>query len=340
MANVQRILQQLWSALLKITPVIIALLSCSFILLALSFYWAPWLLEIYVSFTPQIVIVGGLLLIMTVLLLWRSKSHFTQQSLKSNKLFYVLVIGLFAYAFCGLQFISRNHSAPNTHTHNGTYRIAQLNKLKSNTDYDAVANYMKSQQVEILGMEETKGSELRIIAEKMGYNYTYSSDDAPIGPHLPVGLISRKPIRNAQMVPLPNNHAVLRAEVETSSNRYMAVYVAHIIPPFSPQLATQSTTEFGALGAIIANEKLPIILVGDFNASIYSPKVQKFASQTNKVIQSTTRNAPPCSWYGYSSLFCLRIDHVYIPPSAKYDQIRISPDLGSDHRAVIVDMIY
>ena len=79
--------------------------------------------------------------------------------------------------------------------------------------------------------------------------------------------------------------------------------------------------------------------MGDFNASPYSYDMRKLSKELKSTSMVADKPWARCTWFGYSELLCASIDHVYVPNDAVVIDKKIGPAIGSDHRAVDVDVI-
>ena len=136
---------------------------------------------------------------------------------------------------------------------------------------------------------------------------------------------------------------VLRSVVRLPDNRLVAAYSVHIAPPFDPAGYSRGVSSTQDLAAIIAQETLPVIVGGDFNATVYSPKIHSFAESvaTNDVFISDASVWPPSSWFspGVPGLQ-MRIDHIFVGARVVHaGETVVGPDTGSDHRVLSTSLM-
>ena len=117
----------------------------------------------------------------------------------------------------------------------------------------------------------------------------------------------------------------------------MAFYSLHLTGPFRAQFYEEKLIDNNSVIKILTNESLPYAIGGDFNTTVYSPGLRHFTTGVGSSVKPTVSGAfPECSRFKGLRILCLRIDHIYIPQSASMIKTTISPDLGSDHRALTV----
>jgi len=211
---------------------------------------------------------------------------------------------------------------------NSPIKVTTYNRLYENPDIDTPASYMKSIGSDIISLQEANTPDYtKTFAEKTGLQHYIQAPDND------TGLVSRWPIAKSNILQ-NGGKQVIRAEIATDQG-LVAVYAVHITPPFTETMYQEGLMELKQLGEWIAKDKLPVIVGGDFNTAIYSPEMRTFTKNvSNKVIPTTEQRWPECNWYGHGKLQCLRIDFVFIPTNSPFLGGEISPDMGSDHRAV------
>ncbi len=296
-----------------------------------SFFVAAWHLELLLSFTPLLM---GLLLaglVSTTVCIVLLKNY------KQNALLvgttcatWLVAVCIAAYAFTAQTPIVM--SAPE----GKTITFAALNKLYSNHDTDRFTTYLDKQDIDILALQEMRPSEVPGVAERLGFEHTYTSRTFATSGGTSVALLSRFPFASVETIELATEHPVIRAEVETPGSGTIVVYSVHIPVPASKFLYNKRNVVFQSLAETIQNEKLPVIVGGDFNTTIFSPAMRLFSREVAATIKPiAAERIPACSWYGYGPLMCVRIDHVFAPKDAEIASLVVSSDIGPDHRALI-----
>ncbi len=124
--------------------------------------------------------------------------------------------------------------------------------------------------------------------------------------------------------------------MQTPESGNVAVYSVHIPVPSSDLLYNKRNIVLESLAKTLDEDELPVMVGGDFNTTIYSPAMRTFKSATSTTLKAITEDKiPACSWYGYGSSLCIRIDHVFTSKDIQIIDRMLAPDLGSDHRAII-----
>lgn len=300
-----------------------------------SYFLQIWPLELLVSFTPQVLTILILSLIISSI-----RIAYLKNARRSPP--FLVVVGATWLAasiivFCALSAQPSPHLVQSDDE--TTIRFATFNKLYSNHDLDSFTDYFSQHSIDVLALQEVRPSEVPSIAQRLGFEYTHSSRPFTTSGGTSVALLSHFPFASAETIELATEHPVVRAVVNTPLDGKVAVYSVHLPVPSSPFLYNKRNTVLNSLAKTVEREALPVIIGGDFNTTVFSPTLHTFNDSIQGRLQSTTTGAIPlCSWYGYGSPLCIRIDHIFIPTSAKLTDFTIAPDHGSDHRALIAEI--
>lgn len=325
----------------KISLALACLAASSLLLLSIAFHVRLWLAELLVSMTPQVVVVATGLLVVS-LILFAAARHSPRKPGHTWQKSYVIITALSIASglYCLDYSVTVQPVAaivPATST--STIRFASFNKLNSNTEYDEIATYIRQQNITVVAMQETPHDQLQAIADKLGLPYQISIPDTLAGVVPAVGIISQLPIKSTSLTPLGGGYGVVRTELTRPDGQSLAAYSVHITPPFTSDQFEYGNRHIATLAGLLAAENLPTIIGGDFNTTVFSPKLRQFsAATTDRIKPTTTERWPACSWYGYGPALCMRIDHIYAPRTAKLHSTTMSPPLGSDHRMVVVEI--
>lgn len=115
------------------------------------------------------------------------------------------------------------------------------------------------------------------------------------------------------------------------------LWLVHAFPPISAEAAHWRDQHLAHVASLIGRD--PQVLVsGDFNATPWSAAYRSFRGSTG-LLDSSARQWPWPTWFTGSaagSVLALPIDHVLHAAGWRVLDRRIGPDIGSDHRPLIV----
>lgn len=126
---------------------------------------------------------------------------------------------------------------------------------------------------------------------------------------------------------------VMRVEATLDGER-VAVYAIHPRPPDNDSRTEARDSLFTELAILVSNEDMPVVVIGDFNASPWSYAFQDFVDATG-LINSQIGYGLSATW-PTSPLTLVPLDHMLHSSSLTTVQRNVGPNLGSDHLPLLV----
>lgn len=172
----------------------------------------------------------------------------------------------------------------------------------------------------------------------------------------------RIPTRNKGLheVALYSRWPIAAIETNRSAHPEMPVVSADLCPPAGARgaclrlVALHAMAPFGG-GAALRDRQLdlaargaaaqlgPSVIIGDLNLTPWSPTFTRLTDAARLQDSSRLRGLQP-TWRpgslpaGLAPLFALSIDHALISADVAVEASRVGPDIGSDHRPIVVDL--
>lgn len=115
----------------------------------------------------------------------------------------------------------------------------------------------------------------------------------------------------------------------------VSILVTHPLPPVAGFGVRNS--QLAAMGQQRPDWDENLIITGDLNTSQWSPYFQKLLKQAHLRDSQKGFGVQP-SWRVHDPRIAIPIDHVLVSPNFRVINRQIGPDIGSDHRPVIVDL--
>lgn len=115
---------------------------------------------------------------------------------------------------------------------------------------------------------------------------------------------------------------------------HYVLLAVHPIPPLNSKFALDNQLYMQTLAALTVQSQKPVLITGDFNASLWSHALQPLAGNNIKSLS-------PSGWgYTWPTKFwplATQIDHAFIKNIPK-GKTRILGDIGSDHYPILTHM--
>ncbi|MGE0154048.1 MAG: endonuclease/exonuclease/phosphatase family protein [Reyranellaceae bacterium] len=272
-----------------------------------------WWLDILANFQLQYVMAGAALLLPALLLRqWRTAAlTLAALGLSALTLFQVPV-----------------QEAGGTAAPVPALTVASFNVLFNNRVADAAVKFAAAEQPDVIVFQEFSKSWLPSL-EKLREHYPHQATFALNGGGTDVVLVSRHPLIEPRLVePDDRRIRVLTAGIEIEGRR-LQIVALHPPVPLLPHLAAIRDRHFALVAELAKASPHPTILVGDFNATLWSAPLRRLFAQTD--LRAPTRWPEPT----YAAIFPwptrIPIDHVLVSSGLQITSLRKAQRFGSDH---------
>lgn len=205
------------------------------------------------------------------------------------------------------------------------------NVLTPNRRYERLLALVQQWQPDIvLTLESDAWWQERLAVLEQDYAYTVK---IPLDNLYGMHLYSRLPLRDAEVRHwVQEDVPSIRTDVQLRSGHWVRLYCLHPMPP-APQESTTSThrdAELLLVGQEIACSNMPVMVFGDLNDVAWS--------STSRLFQKTSGLLDPRIGRGLFSTFHVHwplmrwpLDHIFHSSDFLMREIRVLPNIGSDH---------
>ena len=218
-----------------------------------------------------------------------------------------------------------------------SFRLMNFNVLSSNRRYDDVIAYLRKQDADfVFLLEASPGCEPAL--KKLGDLYPHQKHEIQAG-NFGMVLLSKTPFQKVEVSEYTPSIASIDALVLVGGKRVRLIGT-HPYPPINAKLSRLRNAHMQRLAESIAKEPVATktIVAGDFNMTPWSPHFKDFLSAAQLEDSAKGRGVMP-TWYALPLFsFGIPIDHICVSEGIHIEDRGVGPDLGSDHRAVWVDV--
>lgn len=213
-------------------------------------------------------------------------------------------------------------------------RVVSLNVLASNPDKNAVLEYVKSADADVLFLMEVDASWAATVDGLKG-SYPHHIMELDAGA-FGVALLSRVPLTESRLFhPEDSGTPSIQAKLMHEGRELMLVGT-HPVPPMGASWAHSRDNQMEAVGRLVRLANVPVLVMGDLNATPWSYGMRKL-----KEGNSLDFRCPQGAWrptWRARSLFAIPIDHALCTPPLNIARRDIGPDVGSDHRPQLLEI--
>jgi len=214
-------------------------------------------------------------------------------------------------------------------------RILHSNVLTSNRRYSEVISLVKAEQPDIAVFVEVStvwAKELAVLSEMFPYSYHYQESE-----RFGSAIYSKLPLKNPSVKAFSKRRKSLFAEVEFQG-KIISLILAHPTVPIKQQSFIERNRQLAGIGEYAGQVKNPLIVVGDFNTTMWSPFYKNMVKTGNLRNARSGFGILP-TWPTFMPLAYIPIDHFLVSQEIGVLKIRTGRKVGSDHLPLITDLV-
>lgn len=218
----------------------------------------------------------------------------------------------------------------------GRLRIVVANVLHSNTNYEALADLVRRERPDVLGLVEFS-EEWREGLSRLGLRDEFPTRvERPAKGH-GIALWLRRTPSAPPTIEVLSSHGnpAVRAVIEFD-DRPLTLWLMHPPNPIDRRARHRANGELLALGERIGRESGARLVVGDLNRTEGSPFFAEFLRLCGLRDSRLGFGLQP-SWPTWSS-YRIAIDHAFASREVAIVDRRLGPFIGSDHFPLVLDV--
>jgi endonuclease/exonuclease/phosphatase (EEP) superfamily protein YafD len=282
-----------------------------------------WMADIFSQFTVQyVLLLVPIVIVMMVLRHWRSAL--------------LLTLPLMVNGWLVRDYVPGFPEPLNDRPRSGQLRIMTQNVLTSNTRYQELCHEIERFGPDVIALQEVDQLWMDALSG-LQKEYPYICHASHPG-NFGIALLSRIPWQTLDVQrfgpdELPSLHVSFMIE-----GRYSLEFVnVHPLPPLSGAFSELRNGQLLSMAGGLDQSRSRIV-VGDFNLTPWSPWFREMLRR-GELGDSARRFTLEPTWYAFPGwLGGVLIDHVLVSPDLIVQNYRVGGPVGSDHRAVVVDI--
>ncbi|MEG4204305.1 endonuclease/exonuclease/phosphatase family protein [Microcoleus sp. Pol7_A1] len=214
-------------------------------------------------------------------------------------------------------------------------RILHSNVLTNNRRYSEVISLVKAEQPDIAVFVEVNPSwakELAVLSEIFPYSCRYQESE-----RFGSAIYSKLPLNNPSVKAFSKQRKSLLADVQFQG-KIISLILAHPTVPIKQHSFIDRNQQLTGIGEYAAQVKNPLIVVGDFNTTMWSPFYKNMVKTGNLRNARSGFGILP-TWPTFMPLAYIPIDHFLVSQEIGVLKIRTGRNVGSDHLPLITDLV-
>ena len=152
-----------------------------------------------------------------------------------------------------------------------------------------------------------------------------------------IAVLSRLPFEGARVIQSPPD-GLPTLVVEVLVDGTAATFVTtHPVPPLGETGFDSRNEQLAGIADLVNDIEGPGVLIGDLNTTMWGRHYRQLVDDTGLVDSRYGHGVLP-TWPTSLPFAMIPIDHCLVSPEFVVLGIRTGPDIGSDHRPLIVDL--
>lgn len=210
-------------------------------------------------------------------------------------------------------------------------KIMMVNVWTQNPQRHRVAAAIRDADPDIVVLLEVSESWLAEL--DLGASYPYVHEE-PRSDNFGIALYSRLPLRHLRTEYLGSTVPTIVAQADVNGKEITLV-ATHPLPAVSAEYASARDSQLEAVVDAYGESAAPLLLIGDLNISMWSPIYRRVFGKSG--LRNTRESFGVMASWQRGSLLQIPIDMALCDPRILVSTCAIGPELGSDHRPLIVE---
>lgn len=216
-------------------------------------------------------------------------------------------------------------------------RVLSFNVLTANPNRDSVGEYLAASEADLILVMETDRAWLDALAP-LHSQYPHVVQ-VPRADNFGMAFFSRHPIESYELHAIEGSSVPCLSAVVSVNGHRISVIGGHPVPPVGRAAAASRNAYLAALANLTLQSSRPTIVMGDLNVSVWSPHFRDLI-RSSALVDSGHKRGFQATWRREWLLFAIPIDHILHSSDLRCVGREIGPGLGSDHRAVLADLVF
>lgn len=225
-------------------------------------------------------------------------------------------------------------SAIAAETTTGQLRVFQSNVLFKNKKYSQVISLVREEKPDIavfIEVSKAWAKELTALKDLLPYAVVHQ-DSNKFG----TAVYSRFPLKNVSIEEFQGPRKTVIGSIKYEGKNLL-IMATHPHYPVRKKTFTERNMQLAAMADYLEKVNNPVVVMGDFNVTMWSPFYQRFIEKTKLKNARSGFGVQP-TWPSLMPLLAIPIDHCLVSPNIQVIKTRTGRNVGSDHLPIITDL--
>jgi endonuclease/exonuclease/phosphatase family metal-dependent hydrolase len=217
-------------------------------------------------------------------------------------------------------------------------RVVSANLYLANPHIQQLGDDLAAEGADVVVVQEVTDSVLSDLSRSaLWTQYPYRAT-APENLFQGAATFSVFPITHSETIDVAGR-AMLLTDLQTPAGPLRVVNV-HVEAPLSVSAAHRWTDQFAELDQVVRESPSPIVLAGDFNATLDQAPLESLASGDVRDAFRVAGSGLGTTWPRWDAPVppLMRLDHVLVSSGIDVASVADRTSVGSDHRRIVVEL--
>ena len=213
-------------------------------------------------------------------------------------------------------------------------KVLLANVNAANADYERLLALARATSPDVVVVQEATEGWARAFEEispDFPHSHVVARPDT-----FGIAVYSRLPLRDAKTVALGGAQIPSVTVMVEAGGASFSLVTAHTYPPLAG-LFEGRNEQLAQLAVLASGSARPVVLVGDLNASPWSPHFAKLLRETGLRDARRGFGVLP-TWPTYRRIMSVPIDHCLVSPEVTIISVETGTEIGSDHLPLVVTL--
>ena len=215
-------------------------------------------------------------------------------------------------------------------------RVLHANVHTNNKEYSRIIKLINTEKPDLVFLQETDGKWLNAMKEiesEFPFQiFSPRSDNFGIALYSRIPFVDSKIIEDFSQSFLPS----IYIEIEVQ-NKIVSILSTHPLPPVGVRYFEERNFQLDKVAEFLSNKPHEKILIGDLNATMWSPYFNKLIQKTGMINVRKGIGILP-SWPTNLPFLKIPLDHCLVGKAIRIVGVKLGDNIGSDHLPLIVDL--
>ena len=214
-------------------------------------------------------------------------------------------------------------------------KLIHVNVHSSNTEYQRLTDFIREENPDLFFLQEVNADWVAGTAGLLAdYPYAYTE---PRSGNFGIAAYSKLPFDSIAHVDSPPLDYPTIVATTTFNNRQVTIISSHPTIPVGRSLYEARNIQLESIAELVKNSGGDVVLMGDFNASVWDAHFKDLSERTNLRNARTGFGILP-SWPTFLPFAMIPIDHMLVSTGIDVLDAHTGDRIGSDHLPLVVTL--